>query len=427
MKRIKKIIFKNGLRVITAPMKGTKTITLQVFVKAGSHNETKRNNGISHFLEHMLFKGTDKRSTTFDISKSIDEVGGIINAGTGSEKTSYYIKVDAQHFDLALDILSDIIINSKINEKEIEKEKGVIVEEINMYEDVPSAKVWDVFDELLYKNQPSGFSILGKKDHIIKFQRSDFIEYFNNFYFSSNMVIVAAGCEDILKDQEKIEKKISLAFQNLSVSKPIKKLKIDDSQEFPVISIKKKKTDQAHLILGVRAYNLFHSDRYALSVLNAIIGGGMSSRLFTSIREKQGLAYYIYSTKIMYTNAGYFCIVAGVNPKKTDQAVRGILEEFKKIKKKRVSSEELEKAQRFLKGHKTMASESSSFIANRIGTLEILTNEIITLEELFQKIDKVTNKDIQRVANDIFINKNLNLALIGSIDNKNDLKNLLKL
>lgn len=434
MEKMNKIVLGNGLKIITIPMKETRLMTLSVFIRAGSHYENQKNNGISHFLEHMLFKGTAKRPTAFDISKSIDEVGGMINAGTSSEITNYWVKIRDKHFDLALDVLADIIIRSKIDAKEIEKEKKVIIEEINMYEDDPMSKVWEVFNQLLYKNQPKGFSILGEKKNITKFQRSDFIQYFNSLYLLSNMVIVVTGSEKILRNQ-KVENKIALAFKDLLKSNITidfnktekNKKEIKDIQQSPAISIKEKKTDQAHLILGVHGYNLFHPDRYVLSVLNTILGRGMSSRLFKSIREEKGLAYYIYSNVTMHTDVGYFCTATGVNPKKIPQAMKGIIREYEKIKNKKVINEELKRAKEYLKGHILMALENSLYIAGKVGRSEILTNKVDTIKEIFQKIDRVTKNDIQRVANDIFINKNLNLALIGLIDDKNYLKKLLEL
>jgi predicted Zn-dependent peptidase len=435
---IKKISLKNGLRIVMAPMKTTEIITLSVFVKAGSYVETEKNNGISHFLEHMLFRGTIKRPTAFDISRSIDEVGGIINAGTSLEITNYYIDIRAEYFDLALDVLSDIIINSKIGEKEIEKEKGVIIEEINMYEDDPQKKIGEIFRKLLYKHQPAGFSVLGKKENIKGFHRQNLIEYFDSLYLPSNIVIIVAGCERVLTDK-KIEDKITLAFKKLSQinsprfvekikKKKIKKTKTEDSQQQPEVLIEKKKTDQIHLKLGVRGYNLFHPDKYILSVVDVILGKGMSSRLFTSLRQEKSLAYYIQSGVSMHTDIGYFYTIAGVNPEKVEQAVKVIIKEFKRIKDKKVCIEEIERAKKYITGHTLMAAEDSSYIADRLGYQEILTDKMLTLEEFLQEIDKVTIDDIQRVANDIFVNNKLNLALIGSIiDKQNDLQRLLKL
>ena len=256
----KKTIFKNGLRLITAPMKDANTVTVIVSAGVGSKYESKKTNGISHFLEHMFFKGTKKRPKTKDISSALDAVGGEYNAFTGKEQTAYFAKVDAKHFDLALDVVSDIYLNSKLDPKEIEKERGVILEEINMYEDTPIAQIGDIFEELLYGDQPAGWETIGTKENVKNLKRENFLDYLKKHYTAPNTVMCVAGNFD----EKNVIGKIGKIFSKMPKKKSSSKLKVIDKQTAPRLKIKKKKTDQCHLVLGARAYDMFHPDRFAL-------------------------------------------------------------------------------------------------------------------------------------------------------------------
>ena len=405
----KKTVLKNGLRIITAPMKNTKTATVLFLVKAGSKYETKEINGISHFLEHMFFKGTKKRPRTLDISSSLDRVGGEFNAFTGKEYAGYWAKVDSKHFDLALDVISDIILNSKFEQKEIDREKGVILEEMNMYYDTPMSYVDDLFENLLYGDQPAGWDTLGRKEVVMGAKRKDFINYFKKHYNNCDSVICLSGNID---SAEAI-KKASKSFSSLGKNKPQNKKGVIEKQNKPQFLIKQKKTDQTHLCLGVRAYDIFHHDRHALKLLSIILGGNMSSRLFISVREREGLAYYIKAGVEAYTDSGYLVTQAGVDNQKVKRAIEIILKEYRKIKEKKVSGGELKKAKEYVKGRTLLALESSDDIASFGAGQEILTGKILTLKQKFAKIDKVSPSDIKRVAQDIFASQKLNMALIG--------------
>jgi len=414
--------FKNGLRLVTVPMKNTKAVTVLVLVGTGSKYETKEINGISHFLEHMFFKGTKKRPNALAIGETLDRVGGQYGAFTDTERTGYYAKVDSKHLDLALDWVTDIFLNSKLETKEIGKEKGVIIEEINMYLDTPMRYVGDLWDKLLYGNQPAGWSIVGEKEIIRKLERKQFIDYFNNHYSSWNTLIVIAG--NISRD---LRVKLQKYFKKINTKKPKEKRETVERQKGVRILVHYKKTDQAHLLLGVRTFNLFHPDKYILDVMSTIIGGAFSSRLSIEIRERHGLAYYLWTHSHHETDTGYLVAQAGIDNKRIDKAIQIILESYKSIKEKKVGQKELRKAKDYIKGRTILNMESSDAQAYFYGFQELLENKILTLEQKFAKIEAVTVNDIQRVAKDIFRPEKLNLALIGPFKNKQKFEKLLKL
>ena len=418
-----KTTLKNGLRVITVPMKETQTVTVVVMVGVGSRYETEKEAGLAHFIEHMFFKGTEKRPTTLDISTELDAIGGEYNAFTGKDRTGYFAKVDAKHIDTALDVVFDMFLNSKIEEKEINKEKGTIIQELNMYEDMPMRNVGDVFEGLLYPRNPLGRDIVGYKKTIKSFKRSDFIGYMEKFYRANDTAVAVAGRFQEKETLEKIKKYFSAMEQG---EKP-KIVPVSDKQSAPQVKIKYKKTDQTHLILGVRAYNQEHKDRFALSILSVILGGGMSSRLFIEVREKRGLAYYVRTIRDAFTDVGYLAVQAGVEHKNLELAAKTILTEFGKISREKVDAKELQKAKDFIKGGAVMGMEASDEVAMFFIDQETAQRKIMTLEEKFKLIDKVTAEDVTRVAKDIFQNKKLNLAVIGPHRNSEKLRKMLKL
>lgn len=426
--QFKKTIFKNGLRLITAPMKDTNTVTVIVTAGVGSKYEAKNVNGISHFLEHMFFKGTKKRPHTKDISEALDSVGGEFNAFTGKEQTAYYAKVDAKHFDLALDVVSDIYLNSKIEEKEIERERGVVIQEMKMYEDTPIAIIGEVFENLLYGDQPAGWEIIGTQENIRRIKRRDFLNHIKDFYTAQNTVVCVAGNIEEIGKTGTI-RKIEKIFSKMPKDESRAKMKTVEKQSVPAIKIKKKKTDQAHLILGFRAYDLFHPDRYALTLLANILGGSMSSRLFLSVRERLGLAYYINASYDNYSDSGYLGIKMGVDidPKKIEKALKTVIQEIRKMRDKKVSDKELKKAKDNLKGRMALTLESSDEIASYLVSQELARKKIMKPEEILSQIDKVAAGDISRVAQDIFQDKKMNLAMIGPGEKDDYLKKILHL
>jgi len=419
----KKTTLKNGLRIITVPSKNTKTAAVLVLVKTGSKYETKDINGISHFLEHMFFKGTKKYPSTLKLIEPLDKIGGIYNAFTSEEYTGYWTKVDADHLDLALRWVSDIYLNSKIEQEEINREKGTILQELNMLLDTPMRYVYDLWTDLLYGDQPAGWDVIGTEEVIKKAKKEQFIKYLKEHYSSKNTIIAIAGNIDYKKTINKVKKYFKPINSNLVKDK----LPVKEEQSKPESLIYYKDTDQTHLHLGVRAYNTFHPDKYALGLLAVILGGNMSSRLWISVRERQGLAYYVGSSIDTDTDTGSFITRAGVDNQKVEKAIVTILDEYKKISQKKITLAELKKAKDYIKGTSLIGMESSDEKASFYASQELLTNKILTLEEKFSKINKVTVDDIQRVAKDIFKPEKLNLALIGPFKDKKRFEKILKI
>ncbi len=421
MKFSKKVL-KNGLRVVTIPMKDNPTATVLVLVEAGSKYEEKRVNGISHFLEHMCFKGTNKRPKAIDISKELDALGSQYNAFTAQEYTGYYAKSDAKHWKRIFDIVSDIYLNSTFPEVEMEKEKGVIIEEINMYEDMPNRHVQDLMMELLYGDQPAGWNIAGEKKNILQMKRDDFVSYKKMHYVPEATVLVVSGQIseiEVLKEVNKI-------FGHIPRSSKVGKLKVKENQKKPEVLLKWKKTDQTHFVLGVRTYSLFDKRNPVFSVLGGILGGGMSSRLFQKLREEMGVGYYVRAYNDTYTDHGFFQISAGVDNKRINEVIRAVLEECKKLKDKKVDEDELNKVKECLIGNMKLSLESSDDIANFYGGQELLKKEIRDAEEKAKKIRKVTAEEVQKLARDVFKDSKLNLALIGPFKDKTKFSKILK-
>jgi len=421
--RFSKKVLKNGLRVVTVPMQDNPTVTVLVLVEAGSKYETKKVNGISHFLEHMCFKGTLKRPKAGDISKELDALGSQYNAFTSQEYTGYYAKSGARHFKQILDIVSDIYLNSTFPEKEMEREKGVIVEEINMYEDMPQRHVQDLMMELLYGDQPAGWNIAGEKQNILKMKRDDFVTYHKNHYLPEATVLIVAGKiteKEVLKEVNKIFGKISRGQKG-------RKTKVKERQTKPEILVNFKKTDQTHFVLSVRTYDLFNEKNAILSVLGGVLGGGMSSRLFTKLREEMGVGYYVRAYNDVYTDHGFLQVSAGVDNKRIDEVLKAVLEECKKLKNEKVGDEELNKVKEYLIGNMKLSLESTDDIANFYGGQELLKREIKKAEDKAKEVRKVTANQIQTMAKDIFQDKKLNLALIGPFKKKQEKANFLKI
>ncbi len=419
----KKTTFKNGLRVITVPQKNTQAATVLVLVGTGSKYESKEVNGISHFLEHMFFKGTKSRSSPIEIAETLDRVGGIFNAFTSEEYTGYFAKVEASKFKLAMDWVSDIFLNSTLPKNEIEKEKGVIVEEINMLKDHPMSYLPVIWSELLYGDQPAGWNVTGTKENVIKMNRQKLFDYRNKQYTTSNTIVCIAGKIDP-KDTLKLVKKY---FSKIAITPSFKKPEVIEKQNQPQCRVQFKKTDQTHLCLGVRGYNLFHPRRFAIEILGTILGGMMSSRLFIELREKLGLCYYIKTGVDVNPDTGYLATQTGVDNKNTETAILTILKEYKKISQRKVPAEELKKAKDNIKGKMALLLESSDVLASFYGGQELLENRILTPGEIFKKIDRVSAEDILSVARNVFKPQKLNLALIGPFKDKTKFQQLLKL
>jgi predicted Zn-dependent peptidase len=407
-----KQLLPNDLTLLTIQMPGTQAVTVLVMVKVGSRNETAPLRGISHFLEHMPFKGTQKYPTAFILSSVVDGVGAQFNAFTGKEYTGFWVKSAAKHLELALDILSQLLFHPLLPPAEIEKEKGVIIEEINMYEDQPMVKVGLDFETLLYGNTPLGWETIGTKQTVKSIKKEDFINHINNWYRPENIVVGLAGAVGkVSRIKDQVLKYFGSCQQK---ARPHSEEKLVFTQHRPEINVRYKKTEQAHLCLGVRAYPRAHKNRYSLVVLATMLGGNMSSRLFMQVREKRGLAYYIRTQPEAYLDNGYLVTQAGTNINKAFEAIRVILSEYQKTcRTGGISAKELTKAKEFLKGRLILGLEDSQEMDELYTEDYLLENRVRTAEEIIKNIDQVSAESVIRVAREIFAPYNLNLSIIG--------------
>ena len=421
----KKITFKNGLRLILAPQAGSLAATVLVLVEAGSEYETKKINGISHFLEHMVFKGTVNRPRVGQIAEELACLGAQSNAFTSQEYTGYWAKAESRKLPKILDIVSDLYLNPLFNQGEIEKERGVIIEEINRYEDTPPRRVQEFFTSLLYGDQPAGWDIAGKKENIRKIMRDDFLKYRGLHYIAPKTVVAIAGNFN----GKKVEGQIRERFGGLRRYAIVRKRKTSDKQNRAATFIKFKDSDQSHLVLGVRAFDLFDKRRYAIEVLAHVLGNysSMSSRLFKRVREEMGAAYYIDAGADLYLDHGCLTVSAGVDHKKIELVIKVILEEMGRLKKELVDERELQRSKDHIVGNMILGLETSDELAGFCGQQEILTRRILPAERLIAKIQGVKVGEVREVAASIFRNEKLNLAVIGPYKKTQIFNKILKL
>jgi predicted Zn-dependent peptidase len=395
------------------------SVTVLVMVEAGSKYETKEQGGLSHFIEHNLFKGTPKRPKFTDISREFDGLGAQSNAMTSHEFTGYYAKADVKHFDAILDILSDMYINPLFDEKEMEKEKGVIIEEIRMYQDLPQARVQILFMELVYGDQPAGRYIAGTEETVRSFTRKQLVDYRAKNYVSSATMVIIGGS---FVEKEKIE----VAFSALPSAGKQVKPPVSESQSAPAIATFFKETDQTHLVIGVRTFSITDKRVPVLSVLSTILGKGMSSRLFSKMREELGICYYIKTDPDLFTDHGLLSISAGVDNSRVEEGIRGILGECKRLKDEPVSDAELKKAKDYIAGTTMLELETSDARAEFGGYQEVLKGRIESPADIINKINKVTAADVQKLAKEIFVDKSLNMAIIGRFSDGEPFKGYFK-
>jgi predicted Zn-dependent peptidase len=411
----------NGMRILTAPVPTAQSVTCMLMFAAGSRYESAETNGIAHFAEHMFFKGTGNRPAAKDIAGEIDSIGGEFNAFTGKEYTGYYVRCAAESRDVALDVLVDMIRHSKFDSEEIEREKGVIVEEMNMYFDTPRDFIGGVYDSLLYGDQPLGWDIIGRKETVRGATRDTFMGYLDRWYKPSRLVAGIGGkigddliprLEELLGD---LEDGASGSPDPVAIP----------SNGGPRVKLHTKQSDQAHLILGTRSYPLVHPDRYVVQLLATVLGGGMSSRLFTEVRERRGLAYYVFGTNQAYTDAGSLYSQAGVDINRIDDAIETIVAELRRIAVEPVPADELEKARSFAKGRFVLQLESPHGLISFGLRREVLEGAAPEPEEVLAGLDAVTAADVQRVAKDVVESGSLNLALVGPFDDAERFEKLL--
>ncbi|MCS7093189.1 MAG: insulinase family protein [Patescibacteria group bacterium] len=408
----------NGLKILFIKT-GSPSITSVLLVGAGSRYEKKENNGIAHFFEHMVFKGSKRYPSSFIISSTIEGLGAVFNAFTTKDHTGYWIKSTPDHFEAVVDVLSDMILNPLLAQEEIEREKGVIIEEINMYEDIPQRKVGEIFEELLYEDNPLGFNIAGRKETIASFRRENFIDYLNQFYHPENSIFVVAGNLELSK-KKKYLKLIEEKFGLWAKGGEIESLeRVIENQKKPQTLIRTKKTEQTHFCLGYRTFSFFDERRFALSILSAILGGGMSSRLFIELREKRGLCYYVSTDREHYSDTGNIVTQAGISTeeKKVRESIKIILDEHEKIKEK-IDLEELNRVKEMIKGRFILSLEDTNNTAMIFGVAKLLRKKIDTPEEIIRKIEAVTIEEVKKLAQELFVPQKLNLVLIGPFDEK---------
>ena len=415
-------VLDNGLRIVTSSMPHTKAVSVLLLVGAGSRYERVEEMGISHFLEHMLFKGTTRRPLPQQISEAIEGVGGVLNASTDREMTVYWCKTPQQHFPAAVDLLVDMVRESLFRSDDLEKERDVVVEELAMTNDFPTDRVGVILDELIWPDQPMGRDVGGTKESVEGITRDMMLDYLGRQYVPANVVASVAG--GVAHDEVVELVNGRLGSWRGAAHSPW--FPVENGQKEPRVALEHRQLEQAHLSLGLEAYSAHHPDRYALDLLSIILGEGMSSRLFVALREEQGLSYDIASGVQHLLDTGAFIVSAGVDPSKLEQAMRSIMEELAKAKRG-ASPEELAKAKEVAKGRMLLGLEDSRRVASFIGSQELLLDWILTPDEVLERVDAVAVDDIHRVANDVLVESALNLAVVGPVDNEDALRELLRL
>lgn len=413
-----KTVLPNGLRVITIPMADNPSVTMLVMVETGSKYETKDKNGISHFLEHMMFKGTPRRPKATDISRELDEIGAQYNAFTSQEYTGYYAKAASRHIDTVIDIVSDMYLNPLLEQKEIDKEKGVIIEEMRMYQDMPQRHVHDVLLEVLHGDQPVGWNVIGTEDVVKSLSSDDFKKYLADHYVSGATIVIVAGSFD---EKGVVEKVISI-FGGLPKNSTATKLKVKEFQEIPAIRAVFKETDQTHLAIALRTFSVTDPRIPVMQVMSTILNGGSSSRLWSRMREDLGICYYIRTSHNPFTDNGDLTISAGVDNSRVEEAVKEILAQCKKLTTELVPDKELKKAKDYIAGMTMLELETSDARAEFAGYQEVLKYSIESPADIIAKTQKVTAAEIQKLAREVFVDKGLNMAIIGKFKDADTFK-----
>ena len=417
-----KIALDNGLRIITCPMPHTRSVSVCIYMGAGSRYESDAQAGVSHFIEHLCFRGTEKRASAKDISGAIEGVGGVLNGGTDKELTVYWCKVAQPHFHLALDVLADMVLHSRFDRKDIEKERQIIVEEISMSKDAPNQLVGMILDELLWPAHPLGRDVAGTNKSVADMTREQMLDYMASEYSPANTVIAIAG--NIQQDEAVNEvQKILGKWTN-------KKTRLDFvpyiENKNPRMKIENRETEQTHLCLALPGLSLQHPQRFTLDLLNVILGEGMSSRLFLEVRDKLGLAYNIHSYLDHFQDSGALTVYAGVHPKKLEIGITAILQQLALLKEK-ITEEELNKAKELSKGRLLLRMEDSRSVAGWVGGQEILNGSIMDVEEVVAVIDKVTAEEMCALAKELLIGEKLRLSVVGPVKSADHLEKLLKI
>ena len=415
-----KHIHKSGLRIITSNMPSTRSVCIAIFIGIGSRYESDEEAGTCHFIEHMCFKGTKRRPSPMEIAETIEGVGGMLNGGTGKEFTTYWCKVAKPHFPLALDLLTDILRFPKFNSEDLERERGVILEELKESMDSPQDKVGLILNELMWPGQPLGRDIIGSRESISSLNRDSVLKYMRECYGPSNSVVAIAG--DL--DHDDIISTVEESFKGWPKVKTRAYVPADDAEKKPRIKIEWRDTEQVHLCLGIKGFSIVDPDRYKLDLLNVVLGGGMSSRLNQELREKRGLVYDVDSYADYYLDSGALTIYAGVDPRNAEDAVSAIMEELTKLKDS-VEAPELTKVKELVKGRILLGMEDTRSVASWAGRQEILTGMVLTVDDVVSIVDKIQMEDLVEVAERLLVTKNISLAMVGPVRSEDRLRDLL--
>ena len=415
-------VLDNGLPVLTSSMPHTRSVSMAIFIGAGSRYESDEIAGTSHFLEHMLFKGTKAWPTAREISEAVEGVGGIMNASTDREMTVFWCKVARPHFQRSLSVLVDMMLNPLLDPTELEKEREVVLEELRMVNDYPTNRVDLLIDETLWPDQPMGRDVGGSQESVSNITREQIVDYVRRQYTPRNAAVAVAG--DV--SHEEVVDLLREALRDWSPEEPMDWYPVQDGQEIPRIRVEQRKTDQAHLCIGLPGLPLTHPDRYVLGLMNVILGEGMSSRLFLELRENQSLAYDVHSSINLFRDCGSLIVYCGVEPQKSQRAVSAIMEQLNGLRHD-IPDSELEKARELSKGRMLLRMEDSRSVAMWMGAQETLTGGVRTVDEVVERLDEVSTEDIERVAGDIIREEKLNLAVVGPYRSDRRFRSLLKL
>ncbi len=418
-----KKVLKSGLTLLTVPIPTALSVTMSIFVKAGSRYEERRVNGISHFLEHLHFKGTKKYPTAKKLSEVVDSIGAEFNANTGKEHTQYYIRGAAEHLDLIVDVLTELLQNPLFDEKEIEREKGVIIEEINMYKDNPQIHIESLFEETMWPTSPVGWDIAGTADVIRAIKRQDIVDYRKKWYQPTNTIIAVAGKFDQKALEDLIEKNWNKQTGPIvGAYKPA-----NDKQASSMLAVQNKQTEQAHLMVGFKAFDYNNKQNPVLQLLTTVLGGGMSSRLFMQIRERRGLAYYVGSSLNNYLDTGNFYVRAGLKVSSAPEALEVILDELMKMVNEGVGGKELKKAKEYIKGRIVLGMEDPHGTLDWYLTQTAFMKKTESPKEAFAKLDSIKPDQIQDLAKKLFVKNSLTAAVIGPFPDKSIFEKRMKL
>lgn len=423
---------KSGLTLIKVPMEQTASLSCLALCNTGSRYESKKDEGLAHFFEHMVAKGTDKYPTAQILSRAIDGIGADFNAFTGKEYTGYYVKAASHHFELVLDVVSDMLLTPRLRQEDIDREMGVIVEELNMYRDMPARHIAELFEEMIFSDQGLAHDIAGNKGTVRSFKTADFQRLLNEWYGLENLIVIVAGDANLLKKKD-IDNLVGEMFAKTDqISKrkgkrDLRKWLAGNPISKHLLHLESKQTEQAHFILGWPGIKRQDKRRYSLNLLSTVLGGNMSSRLFTEVREMRGLCYYVHSDMDLYHDTGVFGASAGVDPGRVEEAIKVTANEFHKIKQSKtaVTDQELRRAKDYVAGKMVLGLEDSLSVAQYFGMRQLLHGKIETPEQVLAQIEAVTLDEVNQVAHDLIKDGEMRLALIGPYKDEGKFRSLL--